>query len=108
MLKQYVGQQSFWNQGAVNDREKYYYGYGGYYGPGVSKNANDYRSLTRQPIKCDALTQDCWSKPRDTVCDGPNGCNFELFDGDASSPKFGVLGVVGIVAAAVLICKALK
>ena len=71
MLKQYIGSQSFWNEHAVNDREKYYYSYGGYYGDGVEPQ-QFYRTLKRSPIHCDALTQDCWSNGVETFNGG--GC----------------------------------
>ena len=98
MLKRYVGDQSFWNQGAVNDRERYYYGYGGFWGAGVSRDPKDYQILREQKVPCDALTQDCWSKP----CAGAS----ESFESAAELPNgTGLLAVVGIVTVVVLMCK---
>lgn len=99
MLKRYIGDQSFWNQGAVNDRERYYYGYGGFWGAGVSKDPADYQILNEQKVPCDALTQDCWSKP----CNGSTAESFDV--GDSG---MGILGFVGIAAAIVLFCKFAK
>lgn len=98
MLKRYVGDQSFWNQGAVNDRERYYYGYGGFWGA-VSRDPKDYQVLREQKVPCDALTQDCWSKPCGTA---------ESFaePGEAELPNgTGLLAIVGIVTVVVLMCK---
>jgi hypothetical protein len=96
MLKRYVGDQSFWNQGAVNERERYYYGYGGFWGAGVSKDPKDYQALHVQRVPCDALMQDCWSKPCGVA---------ESFDNNEISSGTGLIGFVGIVTAIVLICK---
>jgi hypothetical protein len=100
MLKRYIGDQSFWNQGAVNDRERYYYGYGGFWGAGVSRDPKDYQILREQKVPCDALTQDCWSKP----CGSNSGVGTaESFEVEGNG--VGVLGLVGIAAAVVLFCK---
>lgn len=105
LLHQYIGPQSFWNAHSVNSRERYYYGYGGYYGDGVEPK-RFYRTMPREPIQCDALTQDCWSRPRDTINDWPLGCQYPVVsEGFGSSNNFGVLGIVGIVTVIVLLCK---
>lgn len=92
MLKRYVGDQSFWNQGAVNDRERYYYGYGGFWGAGVSRDPKDYQILREQKVPCDALTQAYPSSA-------------ESFESAEVSNGTGLLAVVGIVTVVVLMCK---
>lgn len=101
MLKRYIGDQSFWNQGAVNDRERYYYGYGGFWGAGVSRDPKDYQILREQKVPCDALIQDCWSKP----CGSNGGVGTAESFESAESNGTGFLAIVGIVTAIVLVCK---
>lgn len=97
MQKRYVGKQSFWNENAINEREKYYYGYGGFWGKGVSKDPSDYEVLLPQPVPCDALKQDCWNK----ACSLQSSENFDSGPSGAGS----LIGIVGIVTAVVLFCK---
>jgi hypothetical protein len=119
MYQRYIGPQSFINERAVNQREKYLYGYGGYYGAtDASTDPSAYQTLYTQPLQCDALKQDCWSKPHVTpihfeVRNEKAGHNchakVEGFDpNDVTSPITGVgniLGVIGIAAIVIFICK---
>lgn len=106
-LVQYVGPQSYWNQHAINRREKYYYGFGGYESC-LSRRPSAWQNLQPKRIACDALTEDCWKNVRHVKDDGLPMC-IELFDGDSSkSSTVTFLGLLGGVALAFYLASARK
>ena len=94
----YEGPQSFYNARSVNERERYYYGYFGFYGP-ERKPLSLYREMPVERLACDALTDDCWSKPRFPHVPA---CAVEGFDASEDCGKsifvVAVIGAIGFLA----------
>lgn len=103
----YIGPQTFYNARAVNERERYYYGYFGLnYGPQSSISPMKYyQKLIPSPLPCDALSEDCWSRQPDRGVPACDGCaeGFETEGG--TDTNFLLIGAVVALVAYGLVLK---
>jgi hypothetical protein len=104
---QYIGPQSHWNQHAVNRREKYYYGYGGYLGC-LAQDKNAYRELIPKGVSCNRLTEDCWNRPQQMQTGLPESICIEMFEDSPAKNTMCFLGLMGGVALAFYLASSRK
>lgn len=104
---QYIGPQSYWNQHAVNRREKYYYGYGGYLGC-LAQGKQNYREMTPENVFCNRLTEDCWTRPQHQNSGLPESICIEMFENDKGKNMMCFLGLLGGVGLAFYLASSRK